>query len=146
MKSFLKYCSLVILLIILVIVKSTLEQITRDQHNDNNNKHEKHKSEQIKEVKPKDNIITINKGESEIILTYNKRKGKSPTSIKVYSINKNNEESDITTSGQLSSSPFQWSIIDSKDNLKSVLGNKVKVELSYNGDKVTKNYKIKYKN
>lgn len=142
MKSFLKYCSLVILLIILVIVKSTLEQITRDQHN----KHEKHKSEQIKEVKPKDNIITINKGESEIILTYNKRKGKYPTSIKVYSINKNNEESDITTSGQLSSSPFQWSIIDSKDNLKSVLGNKVKVELSYNGDKVTKNYKIKYKN
>lgn len=145
MRSFLKYCSLVVLLIVLVIVKSALEQITRDQHNDNNQQ-EKHKSEQIKEVKPKDNIITINKGESKIILTYNKRKGKSPTSIKVYSINKNNEESDITTSGQLSSSPFQWSIIDSKDNLKSVLGNKVKVELSYNGDKVTKNYKIKYKN
>lgn len=128
-----------------MIVKAGLEQNMKDR-NKIKDQVKKPKSEQIREVQPKGNLITINKGKSEIILTYNKHKGESPTSIKVYMVDNNNEDSDITTLGTLSSSPFQWSLKDTQENLKSTLGNKLKVEISYNGNKVTKNYKIKYKN
>ena len=113
--------------------------------NQNALKSKQNKITQIKEITPNNDKLIIHKGKSNVVLKYNKRKKQSPTSIKVYNVNKDDKDLDITMNGKLSSSPFQWSIKDSQANLKSTLGDRIRVELSYNGDEVTKNYKVEYR-
>lgn len=144
MKTFFKYVTIIVLLIILMVVKAALEQDMKNR-NQNALKSKQNKITQIKEITPNNDKLIIPKGKSNVVLKYNKRKKQSPTSIKVYTVNKDDKELDITMNGKLSSSPFQWSIKDSQSNLKSTLGDHLRVELSYNGDEVTKNYKVEYK-
>ena len=143
MKVIFKYFLIIIFLFLLIIIKNTLEYDLQNREK-NKIKHEK-KSEQINEIKPnKNNKIIITKGKSKIILTFDNKKDKPPTSIKVNSIIKNNKI-DITSNGNLKSSPFEWSIEGKQSELKQMLNSKLNVELSYGNDKKEKNYKIIYK-
>ena len=127
-----------------MVVRAALEQDMKNR-NQNALKSKQNKITQIKEITPNNDKLIIHKGKSNVVLKYNKRKKQSPTSIKVYNVNKDDKDLDITMNGKLSSSPFQWSIKDSQANLKSTLGDRIRVELSYNGDEVTKNYKVEYR-
>jgi len=143
MKVIFKYFLIIIFLFLLIIVKNTLEYDLQNREK-NKIKHKK-KSEQINEIKPnKNNKIIITKEKSKIILTFDNKKDKPPTSIKVNSIIKNNKI-DITSNGNLKSSPFEWSIEGKQSELKQMLNSKLNVELSYGNDKKEKNYKIIYK-
>lgn len=144
MKTFFKYLMIIVLIIILMVVRAALEQDMKNR-NQNALKSKQNKITQIKEITPNNDKLIIHKGKSNVVLKYNKRKKQSPTSIKVYNVNKDDKDLDITMNGKLSSSPFQWSIKDSQANLKSTLGDRIRVELSYNGDEVTKNYKVEYR-